>query len=62
MIKLLIADPHPIIRKGLEHLFSTSTNIDIVAQNIADVNTTADDIANVNTTATNIARFIAAYL
>lgn len=30
MIKLLIADPHPIIRKGLEHLFSTSTNIKIV--------------------------------
>lgn len=30
MINLLIADPHPIIRKGLEHLFSTSTNIKIV--------------------------------
>jgi len=30
MIKLLIADPHPIIRKGLEHLFSTSTSINIV--------------------------------
>ncbi len=30
MIKLLIADPHPIVRKGLEHLFSTSSNISIV--------------------------------
>ena len=30
MIKLLIADPHPIVRKGLEHLFSSSSNIKIV--------------------------------
>ncbi|MFS4483754.1 response regulator [Hyunsoonleella sp. 2307UL5-6] len=30
MIKLLIADPHPIIRKGLEHLFSASSDIEIV--------------------------------
>jgi len=30
MIKLLIADSHPIIRKGLEHLFSTSSDIKIV--------------------------------
>ncbi len=30
MIKLLIADPHPIIRKGLEHLFSASSNVKIV--------------------------------
>ncbi|MCL6295679.1 response regulator [Jejuia spongiicola] len=30
MIKLLIADNHPIIRKGLEHLFSASSNIKIV--------------------------------
>ena len=33
---------------------SITTNIDIVASNIADVNTVADDITNVNTTATNI--------
>ncbi|WP_027138576.1 response regulator transcription factor [Gaetbulibacter saemankumensis] len=31
MIKLLIADNHPITRKGLEVLFSASSNIDIVA-------------------------------
>jgi hypothetical protein len=31
-----------------------TTNIDIVASNIADVNTTADDISNVNTVAGNI--------
>lgn len=31
MIKLLIADHHPIIRKGLELLFSASSNIQIVA-------------------------------
>lgn len=30
MIKLLIADPHPIIRKGLEHLFSASSDVTIV--------------------------------
>ncbi len=30
MIKLLIADNHPIIRKGLELLFSSSTNIKVV--------------------------------
>lgn len=30
MIKLLIADPHPIIRKGLELLFSASSNIQIM--------------------------------
>lgn len=30
MIKLLIADNHPIIRKGLELLFSSSSNISIV--------------------------------
>jgi len=30
MIKLLIADPHPIVRKGLEHLFSASSDIKIV--------------------------------
>ena len=30
MIKLLIADNHPIIRKGLELLFSASSNIQIV--------------------------------
>lgn len=30
MIKLLIADAHPIIRKGLEHLFSASSDIKIV--------------------------------
>ncbi|QFZ53789.1 response regulator transcription factor [Oceanihabitans sp. IOP_32] len=30
MIKLLIADSHPIIRKGLEHLFSVSSDIKIV--------------------------------
>ncbi|MFD1614714.1 response regulator [Gelatiniphilus marinus] len=30
MIKLLIADNHPIIRKGLEHLFSASSDIKIV--------------------------------
>ena len=30
MIKLLIADPHPIIRKGLEHLFSASSDVKIV--------------------------------
>jgi len=30
MIKLLVADNHPIIRKGLEHLFSASSNIKIV--------------------------------
>lgn len=30
MIKLLIADPHPIVRKGLEHLFSNSSSIKIV--------------------------------
>lgn len=30
MIKLLIADPHPIVRKGLEHLFSSSSSIKIV--------------------------------
>lgn len=30
MIKLLIADPHPIIRKGLEHLFSASSDVEIV--------------------------------
>ncbi|MCF7567570.1 response regulator transcription factor [Sabulilitoribacter arenilitoris] len=30
MIKLLIVDNHPIIRKGLEHLFSASSNIKIV--------------------------------
>jgi DNA-binding NarL/FixJ family response regulator len=30
MIKLLIADGHPIIRKGLEFLFSASSNIKIV--------------------------------
>jgi DNA-binding NarL/FixJ family response regulator len=30
MIKLLIADNHPIIRKGLELLFSASSNIEIV--------------------------------
>lgn len=30
MIKLLIADNHPIIRKGLELLFSASSNIKIV--------------------------------
>ncbi len=30
MIKLLIADHHPIIRKGLELLFSASSNIKIV--------------------------------
>lgn len=31
-----------------------TTNIDIVATNIADINTVADDITNVDTTATNI--------
>jgi len=31
MIKLLIADNHPIIRKGLELLFSASSNIEVVA-------------------------------
>ena len=30
MIKLLVADPHPIIRKGLEHLFSASSDVEIV--------------------------------
>jgi DNA-binding NarL/FixJ family response regulator len=30
MIKLLIADHHPIVRKGLEHLFSASSDIKIV--------------------------------
>ncbi len=30
MIKLLIADAHPIIRKGLEHLFSASSDVKIV--------------------------------
>ena len=30
MIKLLVVDHHPIIRKGLELLFSTSSNIQIV--------------------------------
>ncbi|GAL79210.1 DNA-binding response regulator [Algibacter lectus] len=30
MIKLLIADNHPITRKGLEVLFSASPNIEIV--------------------------------
>ncbi len=30
MIKLLIADNHPIIRKGLELLFSASANVEIV--------------------------------
>ncbi|MFI1773112.1 response regulator [Thalassobellus citreus] len=30
MIKLLIADNHPIIRKGLELLFSASSNIEVV--------------------------------
>ncbi|GAA4269284.1 response regulator [Hyunsoonleella aestuarii] len=30
MIKLLIADNHPIIRKGLELLFSASSNVEIV--------------------------------
>tara|TARA_R110001583_G_scaffold167576_1_gene320395 strand:+ start:1395 stop:2042 length:648 start_codon:yes stop_codon:yes gene_type:complete len=31
MIKLLIADNHPIVRKGLELLFSSSSNIQIMA-------------------------------
>lgn len=31
MIKLLIADNHPVTRKGLEALFSASNNIEIVA-------------------------------
>ena len=31
MIKLLIADHHPIVRKGVELLFSASSNIQIVA-------------------------------
>lgn len=35
MIKLLIADNHPIIRKGLELLLSSSSNIDIVG-NVGD--------------------------
>ena len=30
MIKLLIADSHPIIRKGLELLFTASSNIEVV--------------------------------
>lgn len=30
MIKLLVADHHPIVRKGLEHLFSASSDIKIV--------------------------------
>jgi len=30
MIKLLIADNHPIVRKGLELLFSSSSNIEVV--------------------------------
>ena len=30
MLKLLIADPHPIVRKGLEHLFSASSDVKIV--------------------------------
>ncbi|WNH08230.1 response regulator transcription factor [Thalassobellus suaedae] len=30
MIKLLIADNHPIIRKGLELLFTASSNIEVV--------------------------------
>lgn len=30
MIKLLIADPHPIVVKGLEHLFSASSDVKIV--------------------------------
>lgn len=30
MIKLLIADPHPIVRKGLEHLFSATSDVKIV--------------------------------
>jgi two-component system response regulator FimZ (fimbrial Z protein) len=30
MIKLLVADHHPIVRKGLEHLFSASSDIQIV--------------------------------
>ncbi len=30
MIKLLIADNHPIIRKGLELLFTSSSNIEVV--------------------------------
>ncbi|MFB9057393.1 response regulator [Mariniflexile ostreae] len=30
MIKLLIADHHPIVRKGLEHLFSASSDIKVV--------------------------------
>ncbi len=30
MIKLLIADNHPIIRKGLELLFASSSNIEVV--------------------------------
>lgn len=31
MIRLLIADNHPIVRKGLELLFSSSSNIEVVA-------------------------------
>jgi len=30
MIKLLIADNHPIIRKGLELLFTASSNVEVV--------------------------------
>ncbi|WP_341215526.1 response regulator transcription factor [uncultured Wocania sp.] len=41
MIKLLIADNHPIIRKGLEHLFSASSDIKIVGS-VDD----GDDILN----------------
>lgn len=61
MIKLLIADNHPIIRKGLEVLFSASSNIKIVGsvddgnailefvkKNPVDVILTETDFPNLN--------------
>lgn len=45
MIKLLIADNHPIIRKGLEHLFSASSNIKIVGS-VEDGNQILDFVKN----------------
>lgn len=45
MIKLLIADNHPIIRKGLEHLFSASSNIKIVGS-VSDGDDILDFVKN----------------
>ena len=61
MIKLLIADNHPIIRKGLELLFSASSNIEVVGsvdngeailefikQNDVDIILTETDLPKLN--------------